>query len=121
MEVIILVLFYGFIICMIPVIRNMKKSQDKGSSTPNRQDPRKIAETIARSTGKTGKFFSRALADDGHYIEGKDDISCRQYGHNQPDADVPRFIPHDDPEDGYIILNGKKMLRTEADRYENSI
>jgi hypothetical protein len=28
---------------------------------------------------------------------------------------------HDDPEDGYIILNGKKMRITEADQYENSI
>ena len=28
---------------------------------------------------------------------------------------------HDDIEDGFIILNGKKMHRTEADKYEDTI
>lgn len=120
MEAVGLIIFYAFIIILIPVLRAAKKNQKSGS-VPNRPDPKRVAETIARSTGKTGKFISRALASDGHYIEGEDDISCRQYGHSHPEADVPRFIPHNDPEEGYIILNGKKMLRTEADRYENTI
>ena len=32
-----------------------------------------------------------------------------------------RYIVHEEPTEGYIVLNGKKMLRTEADKYENSI
>ena len=34
---------------------------------------------------------------------------------------MPRFIPHEDPEEGYIILNGVKMKLTEADKYEDRI
>ncbi len=62
------------------------------------------------------------MADDGHRLSGQDDISCRQYGHIHPESDdMPRYVPHNDPEDGYIVLNGKMMLLSEADKYENTI
>ena len=51
----------------------------------------------------------RVRSSDGHWLREEQDITCRQYGHNHP------------PTEGYIVLNGKKMLRTEADKYENSI
>ncbi len=61
-------------------------------------------------------------ADDGHRLFGDEDVSCSRFGHVHPEADdMPRYIVHDDPEDGYILLNGKKMLLSEADRYENTI
>lgn len=62
-------------------------------------------------------------ASDGHILKGVQDITCRQFGHNHPEWEEPesRYIVHDDPEDGFIILNGRKMRITEADQYENTI
>ena len=62
-------------------------------------------------------------ASDGHFVTGEQDITCRQFGHDHPDREEPaaRYIVHDDPEEGYISLNGKKMRITEADKYENTI
>ena len=61
------------------------------------------------------------MASDGHRVSKDQDISCRRYGHNHPGFDMPRFIPHEEPEEGYIILNGVKMKLTEADKYEDRI
>lgn len=61
------------------------------------------------------------LASDGHRVPKDQDISCRRYGHKHEAFDTPRFIPHEDPEQGYIILNGVRMKLTEADRYEDRI
>ncbi len=72
--------------------------------------------------GFTRRAPGSAQADDGHRLSGVDDISCRQYGHVHPETDdMPRYIPHNDPEDGYIVLNGKMMRLSEADKYENTI
>ena len=64
-----------------------------------------------------------ARSSDGHWLRGEQDITCRQFGHNHPRSVEPqsRYIVHEEPTEGYIVLNGKKMLRTEADKYENSI
>ncbi len=64
------------------------------------------------------------IAHDGHYIRRENDITCEtQYGHYhpgpeefRPDEDMPavpgeptpRYIVHDDPEEGYVVLNGIK-------------
>ena len=71
----------------------------------------------ARKTGRP------ARSSDGHALSGEQDITCRQFGHDHPEWEEPatRYIVHDDPEEGYIILNGKKMKITEADQYENTI
>ena len=61
------------------------------------------------------------LASDGHRMSGEDDVSCRRFGHRHEEFDTPRYIPHDDPEDGFIILNGVKMRLSDADRYEDRI
>ena len=63
------------------------------------------------------------VASDGHKISAEDDISCAKYGHDHshdaklegfPDA---QFIVHDEPQEGYINLNGKILKRSEADEY----
>ena len=71
----------------------------------------------------TGLFKRPARTSDGHMLSEEQDITCRQYGHNHPSWEEPaiRYIVHDDPEEGFIILNGKKMRITEADKYENTI
>lgn len=61
------------------------------------------------------------LALDGHRVSKDQDISCRRYGHKHKEFDTPRFIPHEDPEEGYVVLNGVRMKLTEADNYENKI
>lgn len=61
------------------------------------------------------------MASDGHRVPEDQDISCRQYGHKHEEFDTPRFIPHEDPEEGYIVLNGVTMERDEADRYQERI
>lgn len=61
------------------------------------------------------------MASDGHRVPEDQDISCRQYGHEHEEFDAPRFIPHEDPEGGYIVLNGVTMERDEADRYQDRI
>ena len=71
----------------------------------------------ARKTG-TGRG---PLASDGHRVPKDQDISCRRFGHSHAEFDTPRYIPHTDLQEGYIILNGVKMKRSEADRYEDSI
>lgn len=120
MEVLIYFIFLGIVAAVLNGAKKGKKSGKSSASVPNRPKPGTAASAIARSVGKTG-IKTRPLADDGHYIKAEDDISCRRFGHRHEEDVVPRFIPHNDPEEGYIILNGKKMLRTEADRYENSI
>ena len=63
------------------------------------------------------------IASDGHKINAKDDISCARYGHDHsrdmkqegfPDA---QYIVHNEPQEGYINLNGKILKRSEADEY----
>ena len=69
-------------------------------------------------------LFQRSVrTSDGHNLSEEQDITCRQFGHNHPEWEEPgtRYIVHDDPEEGFIILNGKKMRITEADQYENTI
>ena len=78
----------------------------------------------AGNTGRTAsrrRSANRPLASDGHRVPSDQDISCRRYGHRHEEFDTPRFIPHDDLEEGYIILNGVRMKLTEADSYENRI
>ena len=85
-------------------------------------------------SGSRGSWYTEKLpglrgskrpprASDGHVMKGEQDISCRRFGHDHPEWEEPsmRYIVHDDPEEGYIILNGKKMKITEADKYENTI
>lgn len=97
------------------------KGTEKGSGT--RSSDRTANRPSSASLGKTFEKYlgDRPLASDGHRMSKEDDISCRRFGHQHEEFDTPRFIPHDEPEEGYIILNGVKMKRTEADRYENRI
>ncbi len=63
------------------------------------------------------------VAHDGHVLRRENDITCEtQYGHNHPRIEefnpdgtssslsgpTPRYIVHDDPEEGYVVLNGIK-------------
>lgn len=105
-----LFLFFFVIVRLL----NAKKPKD----TRQGQYTSRIPASKRRNVGSSGKS---PMASDGHRVPKDQDISCRRYGHKHEEFDTPRFIPHDDLEEGYIILNGVRMKLTEADSYENRI
>lgn len=125
-------LFY-FVIIGLSVFSTVMKAAKKNKRTDGRTTAGSAAEANKKAAGAGPSFqdlrrkAARAkkaglpVADDGHVISKEDDISCRRFGHRHPEDDSLRFIPHDDPTEGYIILNGKRMLLSEADAYENTI
>ena len=62
------------------------------------------------------KQRGRTVAADGHTISRENDITCEgkeNHRHPQPSAeDIAnygrRYIVHDDPESGFVVLNGIK-------------
>ncbi|NCB33159.1 MAG: hypothetical protein EOM64_04660 [Erysipelotrichia bacterium] len=53
------------------------------------------------------------ISSDGHIVTPGQDLTCDRFGHQHPGntakdtADYGRqYIVHNDPEDGYVILNG---------------
>ena len=105
------------IVILIWLMVRVKKT--KGSS--DMRDRMKPA--AGKSPVRKNRPARPARAQDGHVLKGIRDITCRQFGHDHDVGEEPlsRFIVHDDPEDGYILLNGVKMLLSEADEYENRI
>lgn len=64
----------------------------------------------AKKAKKPNPMIGRTLSDDGHTIPYKDDITCEaKDGHSHPTSNQPRYIVHEEPEDGYVVLNGKKV------------
>lgn len=53
------------------------------------------------------------ISSDGHRIPPSKDITCAAYGHTHPES-APRYIVHEDPENGYVILNGVKRKITDC-------
>ena len=102
------VVIYLFLIFFV-IFRVVNSKKAKGSGN-------------AASRSRTDRSAGRTpMASDGHRVPKDQDISCRRFGHRHEEFDTPRFIPHDDLEEGYIILNGVRMKLTEADSYENRI
>lgn len=119
MESVIFTVLITIWIVVMTVLRRM--SRGSNASDKNRSSSGKSWHTEHIPGTSFGKRAPRST--DGHILGKGQDITCRQFGHNHPESEEPsaRYIVHDDPEEGYIILNGVKMLRTEADAYENRI
>ena len=114
-----------YLILMIFVLIRFLAAGKKQNKTGNRGTSSSTASKNT-SAGRNARNARKAsgsgpMAADGHRVPKDQDISCRRYGHNHPEFNTPRFIPHEDPEEGYIILNGVKMKLTEADKYEDRI
>ena len=115
---------YVMIMIWFIVIFSLRRISGKGKDgkpqRPSRTDAAKRLESMIRDAGKG---YRPPRSTDGHALRKDQDITCRQFGHRHSELEEPavRFIVHDDIEDGFIILNGKKMHRTEADAYENTI
>lgn len=59
-------------------------------------------------SGKTVRKTYGTKSSDGHYVPKSQDMTCRKYGHRHETESTPRYIVHEDPETGYVILNGIK-------------
>lgn len=58
------------------------------------------------------------ISSDGHIVPSKDDFTCENdYGHHHDyDNSENRYIVHQEPETGYVILNGKKRKITDCNK-----
>lgn len=114
----IMILIWVLVTSMLKRKSGGRNAAGKNSASSARSD-KWHKERVQGSAGRKRP----AKASDGHILKGVQDITCRQFGHNHPEWEEPesRYIVHDDPEDGFIILNGRKMRITEADQYENTI
>ena len=97
-----------FAIIFVRFMRQGKKGGNgrgsAGSSSGSRGRTGAKGQAANRSAaGEAAKWFFGPMASDGHRVPKDQDIS------------------HEDPEDGYIVLNGVKMKLSEADRYEDRI
>ncbi len=117
-------LVYMFII--LGLINSVMKKTRK--NVENREKGVRSRSTAAKSYTQMRSILgsgsnTRARSTDGHVLSKDQDITCRKYGHRHSRREEPemRFLVHDDPEQGYILLNGVKMRITEADQYENRI
>lgn len=73
-----------------------------------------VAAAASTSRGKKrtkpDRLIGRSISSDGHTIPYKDDITCENLdGHHHSTSGQPRYIVHEEPEEGYVILNGKKI------------
>ena len=106
------------------VIFSLRRISGKGKDgKPGRPSQSKAAKKLESMMKDARNGYRPPRSTDGHTLRKDQDITCRRFGHRHSEQEEPsvRFIVHDDIEDGYIILNGKKMHRTEADAYENTI
>ncbi len=75
-----------------------------------------FAVILSSTKGKAVSFKRRTIAHDGHVIPRKNDITCETaYGHNHGTTQEDRrFIVHEDPPEGYVVLNGVKRSLEEC-------
>lgn len=70
-----------------------------------------VVTSIAGKKRNAGRRSVR-VSSDGHKIPRNMDITCEgEYGHNHSipaDLAEKRYIVHEEPEEGYVILNGVK-------------
>ena len=51
----------------------------------------------------------KTVSDDGHYVPRSDDLTCETaqgHRHNRNNEFGDRYIVHNEPEEGYVVLNG---------------
>ena len=69
-------------------------------------------------TGTTTHRFERS--SDGHIVSADESFTCEtKEGHNHPKISAEfgqRYIVHNDPEDGYVILNGVRRKLDDCSR-----
>jgi hypothetical protein len=70
-----------------------------------------VAGAIIAATANQRKR-NATLSSDGHVVPYSQDLTCEtQYGHNHSGISGDgsrRYVVHEEPEEGYVILNGVK-------------
>ena len=103
MEGLLMVAFWVLIACVIAV-----KSRKNMKMRPG-MHPTTINKPSAPPVKKVTPIPKPTVASDGHRIPKSKDVTCEgQYGHDPGDR-IPRYIVHEEPTEGYCILNGKKV------------
>ena len=93
MEVFFALVYVGVVVAAIYLNKKKKDAQNNKGVNPVSKKP-----------------FA-TLSDDGHRVPRSQDLTCeKQYGHKHTsfDGTAPRYIVHEEPEQGYVILNGVK-------------
>lgn len=58
---------------------------------------------------RRNKHKNMMTSSDGHVVKDEENLTCEnEHGHIHPlnNEFGPRYIVHNEPEDGYIVLNG---------------
>ena len=64
---------------------------------------------------KSPSIKRRTVSSDGHVVRRSQDITCETvYGHTHGQEDGRRYIVHEDPSEGYVVLNGIKRSLEEC-------
>lgn len=89
------------------------KNQRNRSAGKSHTTPGNISsETVVSDTLK--KFFEKTVSDDGHPVPKSQDLTCEtKHGHRHAPTG-PRYIVHEEPELGYVVLNGVKRRLTDC-------
>ena len=60
---------------------------------------------------KASKNKKKTISSDGHVVPKKQDLTCEtEFEHKHPQTNEfgRRYIVHEEPEEGYVVLNGIK-------------
>ncbi len=82
------------------------------TSVSSKKNTRNVRSVSPSRNQKVRKGKHVTISSDGHVVPRNQDLTCenleghdhRPLGYDQ----LPRYIVHEDPEQGYIILNGVK-------------
>ncbi len=76
-----------------------------------------IGFSLRRSRMHSKDNRNNSRSSDGHIVPRNDDMTCEtKYGHHHAtiDGEHPRYIVHEEPNEGYVILNGVKRKITDC-------
>ncbi len=101
METVGFILFYAAII-IVAIVLNAKKKKAKNNQNGNPYN------RPAPQNRQRKPFITRS--DDGHKVPPAQDLTCEGQFRHRHDFDevTPRYIVHEKPEQGYVILDGVK-------------
>ena len=104
-------IFYFLVMALI----GGKTKAKKRPSADGMERPKDVVQNPAR---KQARSFRKTVADDGHVLSGKDDPTCRRFGHRHLSDMDPRYIVLDEPlGEDYITLNGMRVRLKDADKF----
>lgn len=114
-EVVVFAVFW--LVIALAVVGKAKKTVN---NRPGMDHPTSInkSRTKQKDLNKSGSGRTKpTIAMDGHRIPKAKDVTCEgQYGHDHGNTG-PRYIVHEEPTEGYCILNGKKVALKDCWKY----